>query len=136
MRSRTSKSCRFGFRRFGLLIGNWDSRLDIWVVWLKVVDSSVDEDSMSLCFRDSTLMNLFCSKILLIIFYDIILFILKILAIYTVLLWYSKVFSFVVGSARALARRAAYHFMKWSSRQAACNIYQKSNSQILKLIIL
>ena len=58
---------------------------------------------MSLCFRDSTLTNFFCSKILLIISYDIKLFIFKILAIYTVLLWCSKVFSFVAGSAHALA---------------------------------
>ena len=57
---------------------------------------------MSLCFRDSTLTNFFCSKIF-IIFYDIILFIFKFLAIYTVLLWCPKVFSFVAGSARALA---------------------------------
>ena len=61
---------------------------------------------MSLCFRDSTLTNFFCSKILLIISYDIKLFIFKILAIYTVLLWCSKVFSFVAGSARALAAYA------------------------------
>src|SRR5436309_9342637 len=74
--------------------------------------SNTEEDSLSLYFRNSTLMSLFYSQNLLIIFYDIKLFIFKVLAIYTVLLWCLKAFNFIVGSERALAyvdRRA----MRW-----------------------
>ena len=75
---------------------------------------------MSLCFRDSTLTNFFCSKILLIISYDIKLFIFKILAIYTVLLWCSKVYERRTRIAEL--RGLPSNFMKWGSRRAACNI--------------